>query len=245
MAFKLDLEVMAHDIDVNCHATPTAVVRYLQETVDRNLLCCKPTYQDLLAQNLSFIVSRTALQVHRPLKEYEKITVETWATESRTATFPRSFVIKSGEEIVVECLMIWALVNTEEQRLLRGSEFSVAGYGTGEALELSIPTRFKIPADANLTKCGDRVIMYSDIDRNLHMNNTKYFDMLFDYIPDREKVYMSSCLINYVSEAHYGSKIEIFIGEAEPSDDGETFYTFRTVSDGKVNIEAKIGVRYI
>ena len=245
MAFRLDLEVMSHDIDVNCNATPTSVVRYLQETVDRNLLCCKPTYQELLAQNLSFLVSRTALQVHRPLKEYEKITVETWATESRTATFPRSFVIKSCEEVVAECLMIWALVNTKEQKLLRGSEFSVAGYGTGDAIELSIPTRFKIAADVQLTKCGDKIIMYSDIDRNFHMNNTKYFDTIFDYVPDREKVYMSSCLMNYVSEAHYGSRIEIFISEAEITESGETFYYFRTISDGKVNIEAKIGVRYI
>ncbi|MBO5872906.1 MAG: hypothetical protein J6Q56_01720 [Clostridia bacterium] len=244
MAFKKELEVFSHDIDTNRFAAPTSVVRYMQEAVDSNLRECKPTYEELLEQNLSFIVSRTALEVYRPLKEYEKISVETWATEGKTAVFPRSFIIKSGEETVAKCLMIWALVNTREHRFMRGSEFSVKSYGTGEAVELTIPSRFKISTDIMLKKCGQKTVMYSDIDRNFHMNNTKYFDMLFDYIPNRAKIFMSSCLVNYVSEAPLGSNIEIYISDAV-YENGETIYYMRTEIDGKTNIEAKVGVKDI
>ena len=84
--------------------------------------------------------------------------------------------------------------------------------------------------------------MYSDIDRNFHMNNTKYFDMLFDYIQDREKIFMSSCLMNYVSEAPLGSNVEIFISDPIKDSSGETFYFFKTTINQQTNIQAKVGI---
>ena len=244
MSFKFDMEVLAHDIDINCNARPTSIMRYMQETVDRNLLNCHPTYAELLEMGLSFVVSRTALEIDRPIKEYEKLTIETWATEGRSAAFPRSFIIKSGEETVAKALTVWALIDVNEHRLLKGSEFSVENYGTGEAIELSTPTRFKLSPDITFTKCGEKKVMYSDIDRNLHMNNTKYFDMLFDYIQGKENLYLSSCIMNYIGEAPLDKIIEIFISEPICEND-ETVYYFKTEIDGVANIQAKVGVRNI
>jgi acyl-ACP thioesterase len=121
----------------------------------------------------------------------------------------------------------------------------VESYGLGEPVELGIPTRFKISADTTFAKCGEKTIMYSDVDRNFHMNNTKYFDMMFDYIPEREKIFMSSCIINYLGEAPLGKTVEIFISEPENDESGERIYYFKTEIDGKANIQARIGVRYI
>ena len=98
MAFSLDLEVMSHDIDTNCNATPSAVVRYFQETVDRNMRDASPSYGELFDRGLSFIVSRAAFKLYRPIKEYEKITISTWATASKSAAFPRNYVIEANGE---------------------------------------------------------------------------------------------------------------------------------------------------
>ena len=245
MPFELKMTVTAHDIDTNCFATPTSVIKYMMETVDRNMLICGPTYQELMAKGLSFVVSRSAVEVLRPIKEYEELTVSTWATSSKNVSFPRSYVIKSGEEIVAKGLSVWALLDTNNGRLVRGSEFSTESYGTGDEIELSIPCRFKLPPELPLKLCGEKLIRYSDIDRNFHMNNTKYFDMLFDFIPDREKIYMSSCLISYLGEAPLGSTLNIYVSEGEISEGGEAFYYFKTEIDGKPNIQAKVGVRYI
>lgn len=245
MSFSLELEVMAHDIDINCNATPSSVIRYLQETVDRNLGVCHPSYQELFAQGLSFVVSRTALKVYRPLKEYEPIRVTTWATESRSAAFPRNYRITAGDETVAECIMTWALLDIKNGRLLRGSEFDVSGYGTGELLELDLPSRLRISRETELTACGRETVMYRDIDRNRHMNNVKYFDMLFSYIPDCEKLCMTSVLMNYVSEAKWNDTVDIYISEPELCENGEMAYYFRTEVDGKTNVEAKFTVREV
>ena len=244
MHFRYDAQVTAHDIDTNCLATPTSTVKYMMEAVDRNMLGCKPSYQELMNKGLSFIVSRSAIEVLRPLREYEEFSVETWATPSKNVSFPRSYVIKVGEEVVARCLSIWALLDLNEHKLIRGSDFSVDGYGTGEQVELQIPSRFKLAPDLSLKKCGEKKIMYSDVDRNFHMNNTKYFDMLFDCIPDREKIFMSSCIINYLGEAPLDKTVEIFISDPV-EEDGETVYYFKTEIDGNANIQAKVGVKYL
>ena len=244
MSFELEVTVGAHDIDTNCLATPTSVVKYMMEAVDRNMLTCTPTYQELLSSGLSFVVSRSAIEVIRPPKEYEKLTVSTWATNSKSVSFPRSYLIKSGDEVLVKGLSVWALLDINNEKLVRGSEFSVEGYGTGDEIELSVPARFKMPSDDSFALCGEKKILYSDIDRNFHMNNTKYFDMLFDYIPNREKVYMSSCVMNYVCEAPLGSLLNIYISEGEITEN-ETFYYFKTEINSNINIKAKVGVRYI
>ena len=243
MAFEYNMEVMAHDIDVNCLATPSSVIKYLQETVDRNLGTCHPSYEELLGMGLSFVVSRTALKVYRPLKEYESIKVSTWATESKSAAFPRNYRISSGEEVLAECVMTWALLDIKEGRLLRGSEFDVSGYGTGDLLELDMPSRLRLPKDIQFRKCASQMVMYRDIDRNRHMNNVKYFDLLFCFIPNCDKVYMTSCLMNYVNEARWNDTVDIFISEPETTQNGDTAYYFRTEVDGKTNIEAKFTVR--
>ncbi len=245
MAFELNLEVMAHDIDVNCNATPSAVIRYLQETVDRNLGACHPSYQELLSMGLSFVVSRTALKVYRPLKEYEPIKVTTWATESKSAAFPRNYRITAGDETVAECVMTWALLDIKEGKLLRGSEFDVSGYGTGELLEIDMPSRLRLPREMEFTKCGTERVMYRDIDRNRHMNNVKYFDLLWSYIPNCDKFSMTSCLMNYVNEAKWGDLIDIYIGTPETLENGETAYYFRTEVDGKTNVETRFTVKEI
>ena len=245
MPFELCLTVTAHDIDANCFATPTSVVKYMMEAVDRNMLTCGPTYQELMDKGLSFVVSRNAVEVIRPIKEYEEITVSTWATPSKNVSFPRSYVIKSGDEIVAKGLSVWALLDINKGTLVKGSDFGVESYGTGDEVELSVPHRFKLPKDIAFSLCDKRIVHYSDVDRNLHMNNTKYFDMLFDCIPNRERIYMSSCLINYVGEAPLNSEICIFISQPETGEDGQTVYYFKTEIDGKTNIEAKVGVRSI
>lgn len=241
--FEFKNSVGSYDIDTNCNATPTALVRFLMEAVDSNFLNCGPSYQELMSKGLSFIVSRAAIKVLRPLKEYEDFTVTTWATQSRSATFPRSFTVTASGETVAEAVTMWALVDVNNRKFLRGSEFDVTPYGTGDLLDIGLPTRFKLP-ELPLTHCGKTEVVYSLIDKNFHMNNTKYFDMLFDRIPNPQKFYMSSCALNYVSEAPFGSVIDVYISEPQIVGD-ETVYYFKTLIGNKTNAEAMIGVKCI
>lgn len=242
MAFEINLEVQAQEINTHYEATPSNIVKYLQEAVDRNLKECRPTYEELLNNDLSFVVSRTAFKVYSPLKKYDRFTVSTWATEGRSAAFMRNYRIMCEGKTAVECVMTWALLNTKEHRLLKGSEFDVSSYGCGELLDLDMPTRLRVEKDAVLTKCFEKKVCYSDIDQNMHMNNVKYFDMLFDCIPECENMALTSCVINYIKEAAYGKIIEVYSLPVQTRENGERIYGFVTKVDNETNVVAEFGV---
>ena len=44
---------------------------------------------------------------------------------------------------------------------------------------------------------------------------------------------------------YFGSTAEIFISKPSIQNSGETYYYFKTVIDGKTNIQARVGVKYI
>jgi acyl-ACP thioesterase len=70
------------------------------------------------------------------------------------------------------------------------------------------------------------------------MNNTRYADMLWNFLPGHETKRITSLDISYLNEAPLGCELEVYGGD---SADGEG-YVFRTVrkEDGKVNVLAKI-----
>ena len=86
---------------------------------------------------------------------------------------------------------------------------------------------------------GRRPIVYSDLDFNHHMNNTKYADMLCDFIPDMAGRYVSALSLSYLREATFGDEITVHRQSLSP--DGSCFL-FKTVSSttGQICLEAQV-----
>ncbi|MBQ3000092.1 MAG: hypothetical protein IJD64_06505 [Clostridia bacterium] len=57
--------------------------------------------------------------------------------------------------------------------------------------------------------------MYSDIDYNMHMNNTRYADMLCDFLPLDEVDALRGFSLSYLNEAAYGHTVSVLGGKQE------------------------------
>ena len=75
---------------------------------------------------------------------------------------------------------------------------------------------------------GTRRVTYSDVDYNGHMNNTKYPDMLCDFLPDATRRRVSGLSLSYLHEAPYGFDLSVYRAPWEGTA-GERGYLFRTV----------------
>jgi acyl-ACP thioesterase len=92
-----------------------------------------------------------------------------------------------------------------------------------------------VPKNEELCEFGERRIVYSDLDYNMHMNNTKYADMLCDFIPLEEVSRLRGMSLTYLHEARFGDTIRLL---GQKSDEG---YLFRTVNEeGTSCIEAQV-----
>lgn len=230
-----------HDTDGDGVMRPSALLVYMQETAN---LQCRDYGMDLNdlhnVEGKGFLLSRMMIQVFTPLHAYEDIEVRTWCVDARGYDFIRCFSVHRGEEMTALAVSHWALVDVHDGKMLRTTDFK-RDFPYGELPDQSrLPQRVRIPATVEMESVGERHIVYSDLDFNRHMNNTKYPDMICDYLPSMDGKWVTSLSLSYLKEAAFDSHLTVSRA-AVPGDD-EVYLLRTTRPDGAVCLEAEIGL---
>ena len=234
MKWTEKIKVNSHSEDYNEVVRPSDVMSYLQEAANLQIHTFGPTYQDLLKENRIFVVSRFAVNFIEPIHKYEELESETWSVESTGYSFSRFHRLYRNGVKVCEAESIWALVDIETYRPCRATEFK-PNYEQDERIDIGMPIRMKLPQTGEMEYLGDHRVSYYETDLNHHMNNTKYADLLCDYI-DMDGRRVQKVLISYLNQAPLHETIKIYRNVVDQNTVG--FRTLRT--DGKTNIEATI-----
>ena len=235
MKFSLNYETRWHDTDAERVLRPSALLVYMQETSNRHVASTGISLDELRDRmGLAFILSKIRVVFHRRPKAFENIRVETWTVEPKGYSSLRCFRILSGDEVLCECDSVWALVDVNERRLHKFDETPYS-FENEAPLSLDAPSRTRAPSAVELSEIGCREIRYSDLDYNMHMNNTKYPDMLCDFMPPEDVRRIKSMTLSYLNEAAFGKTVRVYRGQSE-----NTYY-FRTVNDdGALCLEAVV-----
>ena len=238
MKFSSYYTVKWHDTDANRRVRPSCILMYMQETANNQLRASDMDLDRLRDEKgLGFLLSRVSLCIYRQLYAYDEIEVQTWICEGKGLSFNRCFRILRGEEIIAEAFTTWGLMDLNGRKLVRQENFEYP-FGGDDPISLSLPVRFRLPSVGEMEKVGERTIVYSDLDYNGHMNNTKYPDMLCDFTPNVMGCEVVGMSLSYLQEAAFGKTLSIYHKELE----GE--HLFRTVDpDGNICLEAKLFTR--
>ena len=221
-----------HDTDAEGNMTAAAALRYMQETAYMQLNKYGPTPAELAAAGRGFILSRIALSFYRPLHAYEEIEVQSWTCESKGYSFIRCYRLLRGGVICAEGASVWALVDLSKRRPVKVADFTY-NFEDDEPLEIDLPKSIKMPETMRLV--GERAVSYSDCDGNGHMTNTRYPELICDFIPDMRDRRVSNIAINFLSEAPLGSTLKVYYSRYD-----DTAH-IRTVNEsGKANVEAEV-----
>lgn len=224
-----------HDTDAGLSLRPSALLVLMQETSNLQFVCRGKSLDDIRReQGVGFILSRIAFDVLRLPTAYEKLRVETFTCPAHGFTYPRGFEVFAGEELVARCHSLWALVRVADKTLVKAADFPLT-FGDEQPLLTDTPIRFRIPLEAELYPVGERRIVYSDLDYNMHMNNTKYPDMLCDFLPSYDELAVTGMALAYHREAAFEDVITV---ERAAAPDG--VYYFRTKREGEICLEAMV-----
>ena len=236
MIFSEKYTTTWHDTDAFRRVRPSQMLVYMQEVSNHHMSACGMSLDDLRdKRGLAFILSKIRMEIFAPLYAFEEIEVQTWTCPSRGFVIRRFYRIMRGEDVIAVADTVWALVNTQNRELVRWEECGEYDFSDGEPLELELPIRFRLPSDAELIGLGQRRIAYSDLDYNMHMNNTKYPDMLCDYLNIEDTGKIRGFVLSYLHEAAYGDILDVRMHKQ-----GDSAY-FRTVNGaGQTCLEAQI-----
>ena len=225
-----------HDTDASRRVTATKMLVLMQETSNHHLESAGPSLDKLRDERgLAFLLSKIRMRIYKPLYAAEDIEVQTWTYASRGYSFPRCYRIVRGEEIIAEADTVWALVDISSRALIKAADCDAYEFEDQAPSELDLPTRFRLPVGLELVSIGERRIVWSDLDYNMHMNNTRYADMLCDFLPIDEVHSIKGMSLSYLHEAHFGDTVTVYGRREEGS------YLIRTVnSEGKACLEAQV-----
>ena len=228
-------KVKWHDTDASRRVRPSELLVYMQETANRQF---ESAGRDLDVerdnQHIAFILSKISLDFYECVHAYEEIDVETFTCESRGFSFNRGFRILKDGVLVAAGASVWALVDLKEGKLLRADSYDV-GFEHEPIVTTVTPLRTKMPRIEEFVSVGKRKIVYSDIDYNMHMNNTRYPNMLCDFMDIEDTKKIKGMSLSYLHEAALGDEIDILRVKTD------TGYFFKTVNkDNQVLLEAMV-----
>lgn len=226
-----------HDTDAERRVRITQMLVYMQETSNHHMESCGPSLDRLRDENkLAFLLSKIRMKIYKPLYAFENIEVQTWTCKGHGFAISRFYRIVRNGEVIADADTVWALLDLESRRLVKEDVLDgIYSFENEETVQLDVPLRFKLPADAALESIGERKIVYSDLDYNMHMNNTKYTDMLCDFIPIEDVNRVGGVFLSYLNEAAFGDTLDVRHVFADGT------HYFRTVGEaGKTCLEAEL-----
>lgn len=236
MYFKQNFTTRWHDTDANRYLRPSAILTYLEETSGIHMREVGRSLDDIRDNDgLAFILSKIGMNFYAPISPFKEICVETWVNDSKGYSSVRHFRLYDEGKIAVEASTTWALIDLSKKFPVKINNFDFGFDFEEESLD-HVSTRLRIPKDTVLTDVGERRIVYSDIDYNMHMNNTHYPDMICDFLPDIQQKRVGQMTLSFLREASYEHSLRVLRGQSE---DGNWFIKTQNES-GETCLEAEV-----
>ena len=171
------------DIAVDCYGRlkPSMILFFAQEIAGRHCTELSVDYDTLAQKRLFWAVTRHKVQITRLPMRGETIRLETWPMPTTRVAYPRSIVAydEAGNE-VFRSITLWVLMDLNNRSMVLPGKSGIEVAGTLRGNELASP--LGLPAKA-LRNRRSRMVSFTDLDRNGHMNNTKYLDWIYDLLP--------------------------------------------------------------
>lgn len=178
-----------------------------------------------LSENYGFVLTKETIILKRPIKINELIKLSTRASGYKRIQFSRNYWVEdeNGEEIA-SIYSLWTLIDLKKRNVIKPEK---AGLIMPEIIpyNYTISCYKEINDNIELSFIMERTVLYSDVDINQHLNNSRYFEWAFDILP-----------IEFFKENYFKEISVVFKKELAPN---TTAKIYRYMSDDYVKIVFK------
>ena len=197
------------DCDLNSKWRPGAILEAMQEAAGSHSYLLGCGRDELLRSNMIWVLSRCEVRMIRYPSASETITVHTFPMPTRICFFPRYYVFTDQRgEMIGKAGSLWLLLDLTTRRMLPPGDVAKL---IPDNRDLSVP--MNLPATVGNLQ-GEEFVseyhpVYTDLDINGHVNNTRYADWLCNAlgIDLMMKYELERLIINYNHEVLPGHAV--------------------------------------
>ena len=207
--YSQDFRIASYQTDLTARMKPSAILEIMQEMAGAHAELLDVGRSRLMPLNLAWVLTRVEVRMERYPLSGEVITVETFPMPNRRVFFPRYFVFKDADGRQIGCAgSLWVVLDITTRKMGNPADI-VPLMPDNRALTapMGMPaTVEEIPGQAITI---DRLPVYTDLDVNGHVNNTRYLDWCCNALGiDVMRTHvMTTFCVNYNQEILPGQKV--------------------------------------
>ena len=208
--YQQNFHINDNAVDCFGRLKPSMILYYAQEVAGRHFDLISMDYDTLEKKHMFWAIIRQRVQISRLPLRGETIRVETWPMPTTRVAYPRSVVAydESGSE-VFRSISLWVIMDSQNRSMILPGKTGIIVEGTLRGNELSVPGSL---APKVLKNSRRRQVSFTDLDRNGHMNNTRYMDWIDDLLPGsfhRNHSYREFTVC-YLAETFEGQELTLY-----------------------------------
>ena len=203
------------DVDAFLELKISSMFVMLQDAATEHAELLGVGKSETIDKELFWVISRYSVSIIKMPKYLDTVVVKTYPGDDLKFIFPRYFQIEDEQgHVLIKASSTWCILDkathSVQMNPFEGRKLPVEHHEGEE------PLPRKVMKD-EVRVVDRRIVRYSDIDLNSHLNNTKYIDYFMDtksldfYKSHRIK----HITINYEKEMLYGDEVVLMSNEKE------------------------------
>ncbi len=188
---------------------PSMLLYFTQEVSAGHCNELALSWRELAQKGLFWAVLRHRVSVTRLPQAGETVTVQTWPMPTTRVAYPRAVCAydAQGNELF-RAASLWVLMDADSRAMVLPGKSGVEVPGITRGSELALPGSLNPKELSGMVR---RQVCYTELDRNGHMNNTRYLDWGEDLLPsDFHRDHpVRDFTVCYLSEAREGQTADI------------------------------------
>ncbi|MBR6040470.1 MAG: hypothetical protein IKP38_08325 [Clostridia bacterium] len=180
--FERDYRIAYSDTDLKRRLRLSRLFTLLQEAAMDHATLLGAGRERTLDRGILWIVTLQQAIIHRMPVYDEPVRLVTWPGKPRHLLLPRFYRVTDAQgNALIEASSLWALMDADTRKAVFPEQCGIAVPGMQTGFESALP---RPPQAPQTDETSTFAVPYSYVDQNGHMNNTRYFDLAEDRMPD-------------------------------------------------------------
>ena len=219
--FTQKLKIPCYNTDASWRLKPASFMDLAQDAATQHATLLGFGYDELIASNTAWIISRMHIEFVDTPKWREEVTLQTWHKGLNRLFFLRDILMTDNEgRVRVKATTSWLVMNLETRRLVRDPNLMDAEGVCPEHVIETPADKVQMPKDVEPELAMTHKVEYSDVDMNAHANNAMYMQWAMDAVGYEitSKRNVQSLTINFNNEIKPQEHVDIYRAMVEAED---------------------------
>ena len=207
--YRKQFTLYGNDCDCFGRVKPATILGMMQESAGEQCADWHMSWEEMAEKDLFWAITRQTVEITRLPRAYETITIETWPMPATRVAFPRATIAYDAEgNELFRCIALWILMELSSRAMVVPGRSGIDFPGCTRGGELPSP---KSLTPKNLPIATERKVRFGQLDRNGHMNNTKYLEWAMDLLPGscHAEHPLKGFTVCYLNEAREGDRVTL------------------------------------